>query len=93
MMERFFYSAFLTACFWGIANLQVLPQTFAIQGQVSSTGDWFHSIVSEQFQSSDRYSEIADFQKGIPHYQNAEQFQTPLSSRQQCEEFLQKPMG
>ena len=52
MMERFFYSAFLTACFWGIANLQVLPQTFAIQGQVSITGDWFHTIVSQQFQST-----------------------------------------
>ncbi len=52
MIERFFYSAFLTACFWGIANLQVLPLTPAIQGQVSSAGDWFHSIVSQQFQST-----------------------------------------
>ncbi len=55
MMERFFYSAFLTACFWGIANIQVLPQTLAIRGQVLSAGDWFDSIVSQHFNSSDRY--------------------------------------
>ncbi len=48
MMERFFYSAFLTACFWGIANLQVRPQPLEIRGQVSSAGDWFHSISRAQ---------------------------------------------
>lgn len=47
MMERLFYSIFLTTCLWGITNISDLPQSSSqILGQTSNAAYWVQTIVS-----------------------------------------------